>query len=71
VPLFGDHRGTTVDSGAPHRDLPDMRDGLISRARIVPRCLHALLKAHGGRYVPTGRLYERVVENNDMHAEEM
>ena len=51
--------------------LPDIRDGLTHRERIVLRCLHALQQEHGGRNVPTGMLYGSVVEYVDMSVEEM
>ena len=54
-----------------HDDLPDVRDGLTQRERIVLRCLHELQKERGGRHVPTGMLYGSVVEYIDMSVEEM
>jgi hypothetical protein len=59
---------------SPHdpRDyLPDVRDGLTHRERIVLQCLHALQQERGGRHVPTGMLYGTVVEYVDMSVEEM
>jgi hypothetical protein len=38
----------------PYDNLPDVRDGLTSRERLVLRCLHELLQERGGRHVPTG-----------------
>ena len=55
----------------PRDYLPDIRDGLTSRERIVLQCLHALQKDRGGRHVPTGMLYGSVVEHVDMSVEEM
>jgi hypothetical protein len=55
----------------PHDDLPDVRDGLTQRERIVLRCLHALQQERGGRHVPTGMLYGSVVEYIDMSVEEL
>ncbi len=55
----------------PHNDLPDVRDGLTHRERIVLRCLNELQKERGGRHVPTGMLYGSVVESIDMSVEEM
>jgi hypothetical protein len=52
-------------------DLPDVRDGLTHRERIVLRCLHELQQDRGGRHVPTGMLYGSVVEHIDMSVEEM
>jgi hypothetical protein len=50
--------------------LPDVRDGLTHRERIVLRCLYALQQERGGRNVPTGMLYGTVVEHVDMSVEE-
>jgi hypothetical protein len=51
--------------------LPDVRDGLTQRERIVLQCLHALQQERGGRNVPTGMLYGTVVEHVNMSVEEM
>jgi hypothetical protein len=51
--------------------LPDMRDGLTHRERIVLHCLYELQQERGGRHVPTGMLYGSVVEHIDMSVEEM
>ena len=55
----------------PHDDLPDIRDGLTHRERIVLQCLHDLQQECSGRHVPTGMLYGTVVEHVDMSVEEM
>ena len=55
----------------PRDDLPDVRDGLTHRERIVLQCLDALQNERGGRYVPTGMLYGSVVKYMDMSIEEM
>jgi hypothetical protein len=55
----------------PRDYLPDIRDGLTLRERIVLQCLHALQQERGGRHVPTGMLYGTVVEHVDMSMEEM
>jgi hypothetical protein len=55
----------------PHDDLPDVRDGLTHRERIVLQCLHELQQELGGRHVPTGMLYGSVVEYIDMSVEEL
>jgi hypothetical protein len=52
-------------------DLPDVRDGLTRRERVVLWCLSELQKERGGRHVPTAMLYGSVVEYVDMSAEEM
>ena len=51
--------------------LPDVRDGLTYRERIVLQCLYDLQQERGGRNVPTGMLYGSVVEYVDMSVEEM
>jgi hypothetical protein len=51
--------------------LPDVRDGLTHRERIVLQCLYELQQERGGRDVPTGMLYGSVVEYVDMSMEEM
>ena len=55
----------------PRDYLPDIRDGLTHRERIVLQCLYDLQQACGGRHVPTGMLYGSVVEHVDMSVEEM
>jgi hypothetical protein len=55
----------------PRVYLPDIRDGLTHRERIVLQCLYDLQKERGGRNVPTGMLYGTVVEHVDMTVEEM
>jgi hypothetical protein len=59
---------------SPHdpRDyLPDVRDGLTQRERIVLQCLADLQQERGGRNIPTGMLYGTVVEHVDMTMEEL
>ena len=55
----------------PRDDLPDVRDGLTPRERIVLQCLSDLQQERGGRHVPTGMLYGTVVEYVDISVEEM
>jgi hypothetical protein len=55
----------------PRDFLPDIRDGLTHRERIVLQCLADLQQERGGRNVPTGMLYGSVVEHVDMSVEEM
>ena len=55
----------------PRDYLPDVRDGLTHRERIVLQCLYTLQQERGGRNVPTGMLYGTVVEYVDMSVEEM
>jgi hypothetical protein len=60
-----------LNNHVSHEYLPDVRDGLTYRERIVLKCLYDLQKARGGRHVPTGMLYGSVVEYVDMSVEEM
>ena len=60
-----------MHSRDPHDYLPDIRDGLTQRERIVLQCLADLQQERGGRNVPTGMLYGTVVEYVDMSVEEM
>ena len=55
----------------PREVLPDARDGLTRRERIVLWCLSELQKERKGRNVPTGQLYGHVVEHVDMSVDEM
>ena len=52
-------------------NLPDVRDGLTHRERIVLWCLNELQKERGDRHVPTGLLYGSVVEHVNMSVKEM
>ena len=54
-----------------HDDLPDIRDGLTHRERIVLWCLSELQQERGDRNVPTVMLYGSVVEHVDMSVDEM
>jgi hypothetical protein len=51
-------------------DLPDVRDGLTRRQRIILYCLDQIQKERGGRNVPTLMLYGRVSEYIDMSMDE-
>ena len=51
--------------------LPDVRDGLTRRERIVLWCLNTLQQERGDWQVPTGMLYGSVVEHVEMSIEEM
>ena len=55
----------------PREYLPDVRDGLTHRERIVLQCLYDLQQERAGRHVPTGMLYGTVVEYVDMSIAEM
>ena len=52
-------------------ELPDIRDGLTRKERIVLDCLNELKKERGDRHVPTPMLYGRVVEKIDMSVDEL
>ncbi len=43
--------------------VPDVRDGLTRRERIVLHVLHETQKERGGRNVPTAMLWGRVCEH--------
>lgn len=51
--------------------IPDIRDGLTRRERIVLKVLHDTQKERGGRNVPTAMLWGRVCEYVDMSPEEL
>ena len=51
--------------------LPDVRDGLNRKERIVLYCLHEAQTELGGRNVPTVMLYGRVVEHINMTENEL
>jgi DNA gyrase/topoisomerase IV subunit A len=52
-------------------NLPDVRDGLTRKERVVLYYLHQLQKERVGRNVPTAMLYGRVVEHVDMSEDEL
>ena len=60
-----------MPSRDPRDDLPDVRDGLTRRERIVLWCLSELQKERGDRHVPTAMLYGSVVEHVNMSVDEM
>lgn len=51
-------------------DLPDVRDGLTRKERIILYCLDQLQKERDGRNVPTTMLYGRVLEYIDIGMDE-
>jgi hypothetical protein len=63
--------GTVVTPIPGYRDLPDVRDGLTRRERIVLKVLHDTQRERGGRNVPTAMLWGRVCEYVDMSPEEL
>lgn len=52
-------------------NLPDVRDGLSRKERIVLYCIQQIQKELGGRNAPTAMLYGRVVEYVDMSEDEL
>ena len=52
-------------------NLPDVRDGLTRKERVVLYCINQIQKERGGRNVPTVMLYGRVVEFVDMSEDEL
>jgi hypothetical protein len=52
-------------------NLPDIRDGLSHRERVILYCLVQLQKERDGRNVPTAMLYGRVIEHEDMSIAEL
>ncbi|MBA55930.1 MAG: hypothetical protein CMK89_15860 [Pseudomonadales bacterium] len=59
------------DQPDPRDYLPDVRDGLTRRERVVLYCLQQTQQELGGRNVPTVMLYGRVVEHIDMSVDEL
>lgn len=51
--------------------IPDARDGLTRKERVVLWVLERLQKERGGRSVPTAQLYGCVVEHVDMSIDEL
>ena len=52
-------------------ELPNVRDGLTHKERIILHCINTIQNELGGRNVPTAMLYGRVVEYMDISVEEM
>ena len=52
-------------------DLPDVRDGLTRKERVVLVTLRALQRENGHRSVPLPQLYGHVLEHLDMSREEL
>lgn len=52
-------------------NIPDVRDGLTRKERVVLYCLREAQKERGDRNVPTAMLYGRVVEHVDMSVDEL
>jgi hypothetical protein len=54
-----------------HDDIPDVRDGLTRRERIVLLVLHETQQERGPKKVPMPMLYGRVLERLDISQEEL
>jgi hypothetical protein len=54
-----------------NEDLPDIRDGLTRKERVVLWVLHETQKERGERNVPTAMLWGRVCEHIDITPEEL
>ena len=65
--------GTSSASGTDaERDaLPDIRDGLTRKERVVLYVLHEAQKERGERHVPTAMLWGRVCEHFYISPEEL
>jgi hypothetical protein len=57
--------------GDVNRELPDVRDGLTHKERIVLWVLSKAQAERGDRHVPTTMLYGRVLEHVDMSIGEL
>jgi hypothetical protein len=53
------------------RELPDARDGLTRKERVVIWVLSELQRERGERFVPLPMLYGRVIEHADMSIREL
>lgn len=53
------------------QELPDVRDGLSKKERIVLYCISQTQNELGGRNVPTAMLYGRVLEHTDISISEL
>jgi len=53
------------------KSIPDVRDGLTRKERMVLHCLNQIQKERNGRNVPTAMLYGRVVETVNMTEQEL
>jgi hypothetical protein len=52
-------------------DIPDVRDGLTRKERVVLTVLGELRKERGERMVAVAEIYGRVVERIDLSVEEL
>jgi hypothetical protein len=61
--LISGQRGIFLPTGMRYDNIPDVRDGLTRKERIVLHVLHETQKERGGRDVPTVMLWGRVCEH--------
>ena len=54
-----------------YSDIPDVRDGLTRKERIILYCINTIQNECGGRNVPTAMLYGRVLEYLDISVDEL
>ena len=52
-------------------DIPDIRDGLTRKERVVLKILQETQRELGDRNVPTAMLWGRVVEHIDIRPDEL
>ncbi|MDH5325128.1 MAG: hypothetical protein OEZ68_12530 [Gammaproteobacteria bacterium] len=52
-------------------NIPDVRDGLTRKERVVLYCIHKLQKELSGRNAPTVMLYGRVLEYINISEQEL
>ncbi len=57
-------------SDSIEHNMPDVRDGLNAKERVILYCLHEAQKEFPNRNVPTALLYGRVVEHMNMSENE-
>jgi hypothetical protein len=62
---------TSISKTLPRDVLPDVRDGLHAKERVVLYVLHETQKERGGRNVPTAMLWGRVCEHFYIAPEEL
>ena len=55
----------------PLDSIPDVRDGLTRKERVVLWVLQKTQEERGARYVPTAMLYGRVSEHLDIRVDEL
>ena len=59
-----------MNDSASFNNIPDVRDGLTKKERVILYCLQQAQRERQGRNVPTVMLYGRVVELIDIGEEE-